>query len=307
MKYMLINYTEELEVAGGQSSDIQDVGGQGCDSISAVAVIDVNTPAAKTFDSGVAALLIEQDLTYTAQERGVAGNAITIEYIADGTAGAETVDVTGTSIVVHMDDTAVTGSTADDILAAIEASEAADALVSVAVSGTGADVQAAAAETPLATGVNSEVDLENSSVSIPAPGYYTGVKGRLTTTGTLPDGLALSTDYFIIVVDENTFQFAASLVDAEAGTAIELLDQGSSGAVNTFTLTALAGATVVFQTANNPEGPWVSIGSPTSITVDANLFIEKDRPTYRYIKALFAITAGQFSCDLQWLGKGDKA
>jgi hypothetical protein len=90
-----------------------------------------------------------QDLTYTAKAAGVGGSEITIEYVGDGTAGAETVDVTGSAIVVHMDPTAVTGSTADDILAAIEADAEADALVSVAVSGTGSDVQAVQAETAL--------------------------------------------------------------------------------------------------------------------------------------------------------------
>lgn len=108
-------------------------------------------------DAGTASSLIEQDLTYTAQEVGVAGDEITITYVGDGTSGAETVDVVGTDITVHMDPTPVTGSSADDILAAIEASVPADALVAVAVTGTGATVQDASAETPLAGGVDPAI------------------------------------------------------------------------------------------------------------------------------------------------------
>ena len=46
----------------------------------------------------VAATLIVQDLTYTAVTAGTAGNSITIAYVDDGTAGAETVSVLGTAI-----------------------------------------------------------------------------------------------------------------------------------------------------------------------------------------------------------------
>ena len=100
-------------------------------------------------DAPEAAVLVVQDLTYTAVEAGPDGNSITIAYIDDGVAGAETVDVTGTDIVVHMDDGV---STALEIEAAINASAAALLLVEVAVTGTGSDAQVAAAETPLAGG-----------------------------------------------------------------------------------------------------------------------------------------------------------
>ncbi len=103
-------------------------------------------------DAGVKALLAVQDLTYTADLAGTAGNGITIQYVGDGVAGAETVDVTLLAIVVHMDPTAVTGSTATQIKAAVDASVAASALISVAITGTAGNVQAVAAATPLATG-----------------------------------------------------------------------------------------------------------------------------------------------------------
>jgi hypothetical protein len=191
------------------------------------------------------------------------------------------------------------------VAAAIDASVAASALISVAVTGTGATVQAAAAATPLAGGVASEVDVTANSVGIPSAGFFTGLKGQLTTTGTLPAGVTTGTDYFIIVVDANNIKFASSLVLAQAGTAIDLTDQGSSGAVNTFTPTSIAGGTIKLQQSNDNSN-WVDLGSATNITVDANIGLEKDRPTMRYVRPYITLTAGHISASLQILVKGDK-
>lgn len=50
---------------------------------------------------------------------------------------------------------------------------------------------------------------------------------QLTTSDTLPAGLALATDYWIVKVDANTFRLAASFADALAGTAVEFTDDGT--------------------------------------------------------------------------------
>lgn len=50
---------------------------------------------------------------------------------------------------------------------------------------------------------------------------------RLTTTGALPGGLAAATDYWMIVIDANTFHLAASHADAMVGIAIEIQTDGS--------------------------------------------------------------------------------
>lgn len=103
-----------------------------------------------------------QDLTYTAQSPGAAGNATTIAYIGDGTAGSETVGVVGSAISVHMDPTPVTGSTATQIKAAVDASSPAHALVSVAVSGTGSNVQTTQSATHLAGGFDTAISVSQN-------------------------------------------------------------------------------------------------------------------------------------------------
>lgn len=50
---------------------------------------------------------------------------------------------------------------------------------------------------------------------------------RLTTTGTLPAGLALATDYYVIKIDADTFKLATSLANAYAGTAVDITDAGT--------------------------------------------------------------------------------
>jgi hypothetical protein len=100
------------------------------------------------------------DLTITAKTKGVVGDSITIALVDPGEdAEAEVVTVTGTDIVVTLRSATGTLSTAAEVKAAIEASAAAAALVTVAFKGTdtGAGNVTALTETPLASGVDGTV------------------------------------------------------------------------------------------------------------------------------------------------------
>lgn len=102
------------------------------------------------------ASLVVGDLTFRAIAPGVEGNSITIALVNDGTAGGETVNVTGTDIVVHMEAAA---STAAQIKAAIDADADAAALVSAEIAaGQDAVAQAAAAAAPLENGSGNNYD-----------------------------------------------------------------------------------------------------------------------------------------------------
>lgn len=54
-----------------------------------------------------------------------------------------------------------------------------------------------------------------------------GTRVRLTTTTTLPAGLALATDYYVIRVSDTTFKLATSYANAVAGTAIDITSTGT--------------------------------------------------------------------------------
>lgn len=95
-----------------------------------------------------------QDLLYTSIVDGTFGNSITIAYVNPGAPSQPlSVSVVGTAISVSL---ATNGgstliSTADDIVGAIEGSDA-SSLVEVSVTGTGSNVQTAVSATPLTGG-----------------------------------------------------------------------------------------------------------------------------------------------------------
>lgn len=72
---------------------------------------------------------------------------------------------------------------------------------------------------------DTDDNFETSSGAIDQ--LYDGMKVRVTSAGSLPSGLAIDTDYWIIIEDATHFQLAASYSDAIAGTAIDLTDTGS--------------------------------------------------------------------------------
>jgi hypothetical protein len=290
------------------SSEVLDLFGEagGASKLSCQATYDVSAPSAKTFDSGKQAVLTNQSVTYTANDRGTDGNSITVTLIDPGDVDIPlSIDVTGTDIVVTLetDGLGVILTTASDLVAAINLDVPASDLITA--SGSGILPLTALTETPLATGANSEVDIDENSVTIPSHSFPVGFKVRLTTTGTLPAGLATGTDYFIIVVDASTIKFASSLVNALAGTAVNITNQGSNGAVNTVTGVALAGASVTFQKSNAEDGPWVNIQAATTISSDGSVMLRQPDVDYRYFKAVKALTAGVVSLQALTLVIGD--
>lgn len=104
--------------------------------------------------TGVQATKKVQDILYTAVNKGVAGNSITVTYVDDGTGGAETVGVVSSAITVHMEDGV---STAQDIADLIDGDEDASALVTTLVDvGDETDVQAAVTAQTLTGGVDAD-------------------------------------------------------------------------------------------------------------------------------------------------------
>ena len=134
-----------------------------------------------------------------------------------------------------------------------------------------------------------------------AHGFYTGLKGRGTTTTTLPAGLALATDYFVIVLTADTYKLASSLANALAGTAVDITGTGTG--THTFTPTALAGGSVKLQKSNDATN-WSDEGSATNITADAVVWLEKANPGFKWARIYFTLTAGSMSTDNYVVTKG---
>lgn len=159
-------------------------------------------------------------------------------------------------------------------------------------------------------GANSEVDVDDDEVTIPAHGLSTGLKGQLTSTGTLPAGLSTGVDYFVIVIDTNTIQFAASLADAIAvpGVPVAITDEGTDAAVNTFTSTAIAGGAAKMQISNDATdvtpSNWSDYGSSQNVTADANLYFSGTNPGGNWMRMVYTLTAGRMQIDTAIVVKG---
>lgn len=112
----------------------------------------------------VIATKVVQDLTYSSELFGAAGNAITIAYTTGGVAGSEVVSVVGNAVSVQIQSGV---STATQIRTAVLASAPATALVDVVVSGTGSNTQTApVAPTALTGGLDSTVPLGTKILTI---------------------------------------------------------------------------------------------------------------------------------------------
>lgn len=77
--------------------------------------------------------------------------------------------------------------------------------------------------------VDGDVTVGTDNIAETGHGFETGQRVQLTTTGTLPAGLATATDYYIIRVDADNYKLAASLADAEAGTAVDITAAAGGG------------------------------------------------------------------------------
>lgn len=192
--------------------------------------------------------------------QGADGNDISIEVTAGATAGSEVITSTSAGAITIQVESGV--STATQVYAALKAKT--DATVNAFVGFeliTGATTWAAAETVSLAGGVtgvantlsaearnfissrvtdaealitcinlsidDTAIDEATDIFTSTAHGLVTGDVVRVSEDNTLPDGLTDATNYYVIRLTANTFKLAETLADALAGTAIDLVDDGT--------------------------------------------------------------------------------
>lgn len=151
-------------------------------------------------------------------------------------------------------------------------------------------------------GTASEVDVTANSVAIPTHGFSEGLKVTLTTTGTLPAGLATATPYYLIIVDAGNVKFASSLQNALDGTPVDITSEGSSAGVNTLVVAALAGSFVMRGSLTGAV--WFDISPSQTISSETEYLFSLTQPTVKFVALGVAISAGQLTIDQTYLGKG---
>ena len=85
------------------------------------------------------------------------------------------------------------------------------------------------------TFVDGDVTVGTDKIAETGHGMLTGDKVQFTTSGTLPAGMSLATDYYIIASSANDFQIATTLANAVAGTQVDITAAAGGG---THTLTS---------------------------------------------------------------------
>ncbi len=115
-------------------------------------------------------------------------------------------------------------------------------------------------------GTSAAVNTTADTITVAAHGMATGAKIALTSAGTLPTGVTATT-YWMIVVDANTMQFASSLANAAAGTAIDLTTPGFGTHTLTPALLVTTGAVAKLQVSNDGTN-FIDVTSAT-VTITA--------------------------------------
>ena len=152
------------------------------------------------------------------------------------------------------------------------------------------------------TFTDTDVNTTNETVTITAHGFTTGQLVTLTSTGTLPAGLSTLTNYYLIVVNANTIKFASSLVNALAGTAINLTSQGTVAATNTVVVTALSGGLLVRGSLD--QEVWFDLCAEQALGSETEFLFALTDPTTRYVAIGSEVDSGQISVVVSVLGKG---
>lgn len=152
------------------------------------------------------------------------------------------------------------------------------------------------------TFVDGDVDTGTEEITETSHGFLTGLKGQFTTTGTLPTGLSLATDYYVIKVDDDTFKVATSLANANAGTAVNIT-AAAGGGTHTFTPTGLAATMKLQGSLNNSD--WVDILNSSVLINSSDSFLYNVYEVYyKHVRLVITQTAGQFTIVSDFYGKG---
>lgn len=111
------------------------------------------------------------------------------------------------------------------------------------------------------TAATSDICTYTSTANIPS-NILTGTRVRLTTTTTLPAGLALATDYYVIRLSDTTFSLASSYANSIAGTAVDITDTGTGTHTISWLLPRYTNGAGVQAIAFNPSASALAAATP---------------------------------------------
>jgi len=152
------------------------------------------------------------------------------------------------------------------------------------------------------TFTDTDVDVDDNTVTIADHGYLTGVKVVTTTSGAAPGGLTTGT-YYIVKIDKDTIKFATSVANAFAGTVVNITSGGGVGDTQTIT-PAVLGTCAIDLYASNDGTNYVtlSVGSGNFTAGVVKLLPILDK-FYKYLQLVLTIPAGALTVTATLYGK----
>ncbi|MCK5666376.1 MAG: hypothetical protein KAI17_22955 [Thiotrichaceae bacterium] len=141
---------------------------------------------------------------------------------------------------------------------------------------------------------STDVITADDTITIVAHGLVTGNRVQVATAGTLPTGLAATTDYWIIKISDDLISFATTLANSAAGTVVSLTGAGAGASTVTRTeviagqaallpYTVEAQATGNYRITFDPANPWLIADYnvvATAITADVQCRVKAKALTY---------------------------
>lgn len=135
------------------------------------------------------------------------------------------------------------------------------------------------------TFLSAAVDISKDQITLENHGLSHNEKVTLTTSGTLPAGLATSTDYFVIVVDADTFQLSESL----DGEAIDLTGVGSGTHTVVQSLVTIASEDLGKIALMLPQAVTSDLNAGEKQSIEVEVTISSVKTIYQLQKSLSVI------------------
>jgi hypothetical protein len=144
-------------------------------------------------------------------------------------------------------------------------------------------------------------DVALSVITIAAHGYKLGLKVRFTTTGTLPAGLSLATDYFLTDLTDNSLLVSTSYANALAGNYVTLSDGGTG--THTISVQPSTPVNIILQGTIDNE-IWVKVNNSAKELSIEPYPLEHEISFFHKIRVLLVVDGGQFSVNAKIMIKG---
>lgn len=135
-----------------------------------------------------------------------------------------------------------------------------------------------------------------------AHGYKTGLKVRFTTSGVLPTGLSLATDYYLIRISDDVLMVASSQSNALLGDYLTI-----SGGSGTHTINVQTFEPVLLKLRGSIDGEiWVDLPDSLVNIADEPQMMEHEAAYFHKVKAQIVIGAGQYNVNCKIMIKSFK-